>query len=205
MNSERKHHWEKVYETKSPSEVSWTQEKPVTSLDFILSFDLPKSAPIIDVGGGDILLVDNLLNLGYTDITVLDISGKALERAKKRLGKLAEKVDWIESDISQFNPTRSYSIWHDRAAFHFLTSPQEIRAYSLLVENYVAVGLTIGTFSEKGPLKCSGLEIAQYNEKSLTEIFQPKFLLNKTQTVFHTTPFDTQQHFLFCGFTRNSN
>lgn len=116
MNSERKHHWEKVYETKSPSEVSWTQEKPVTSLDFILSFDLPKSAPIIDVGGGDSLLVDNLLNLGYTDITVLDISGKALERAKKRLGKLAEKVDWIESDISQFNPTRSYSIWHDRAA-----------------------------------------------------------------------------------------
>jgi 2-polyprenyl-3-methyl-5-hydroxy-6-metoxy-1,4-benzoquinol methylase len=115
MNSERKKHWEKVYETKSPNEVSWTQKKPVTSLEFIKTFGVSKDAKIIDIGGGDSLLVDYLLELGYTNITVLDISALALEKAKARLGEKAGKVIWIVSDITSFQPTTIYDIWHDRA------------------------------------------------------------------------------------------
>lgn len=202
--SERKKHWETVYTNKTPQEVSWTQEKPSTSLDFIASFGLPKSASIIDIGGGDSLLVDNLLELGYDNITVLDISGKALERAKKRLGEKASKVTWIESDITEFEPTTTYSIWHDRATFHFLTDKKQIASYKNSVAKYVTDAMAIGTFSTDGPLKCSGLEISQYNSDSLWEVFSSEFDLSKSLVEIHTTPFDTEQSFVFCGFKRKS-
>lgn len=126
MNTEEKLHWDNIYSTKTTQEVSWTQEVPKTSLDFIKNFHLPKSASIIDIGGGDSKLVDFLLEEGYTDITVLDISEKALERANVRLGQKATLVQWIVSDITTFKPERQYNAWHDRATFHFLTTSNQI-------------------------------------------------------------------------------
>src|ERR1700730_405368 len=117
-----KNHWDKIYRTKRPEQVSWTEEVPRVSLEFIHNFHLPKTARIIDIGGGDAKLVDFLLNENFQDITVLDISGKALERARQRLGNNAAKVKWIEKDITEFAPDTTFDLWHDRAAFHFLLS-----------------------------------------------------------------------------------
>ena len=167
----KKIHWETVYNTKTPQEVSWTQKYPKTSIEFVKSFKIDSSKPIIDVGGGDSHLVDVLIKEGYTDITVLDISEKALLRAQERLGKKSEKVNWIVCDILDFKPKRNYSIWHDRAAFHFLTEALQIEKYTEKVNRYVSEGLVIGTFSEEGPLKCSGLDISQYNFDKLTANF----------------------------------
>lgn len=202
MENTSKKHWETVYETKSPSEVSWTQQIPKTSLDFIEFFNLPKSAAIIDIGGGDSNLADHLLDLGYENVTVLDISAKAIERAKARLGSLAEKVTWIVSDVTNFEPKMNYAIWHDRAAFHFLTKYSQKEKYLELVNQAVEGHLIIATFSENGPLKCSGLEIQQYSEKSLEEQFAQKFDLVSTKIEDHTTPFDTIQNFLFGIFKK---
>jgi len=138
MDQDRKNHWETVYKTKNPDEVSWTQAKPQISLDFIDSLELNKTAKIIDVGGGDSKLVDFLLDKGFENITVLDISGKAIDRAKKRLGDRAQNVKWIESDITEFEPKETYDVWHDRAAFHFLTEPKQIKTYVDLTQNAVA-------------------------------------------------------------------
>lgn len=196
-----KQHWETVYETKTPDQVSWTQEKPKGSLKFIHDLGLDKDASIIDIGGGDSKLVDFLLADGYSDVTVLDISGKAIERAKNRLGMLADKVTWIESDINDFVPSRSYSIWHDRAAFHFLTSIEEQENYVTLVNSSVTNFLVIGTFSENGPLKCSGLEIQQYSESSMVNQFKGFQKIN-CENENHLTPFDTVQNFIFCSFKK---
>ena len=170
-----KNHWETVYETKQPDEVSWTQENPKTSLDFIRETHLDKTAKIIDIGGGDSKLVDFLLKEGYENITVLDISANALERAKKRLGKKAEKVTWIVSNITEFKPKVSYDIWHDRATFHFLTTNEQIKKYVDLTENWVSNFLILGTFSENGPKKCSGLDIKQYSGLELENQFKIVF------------------------------
>ncbi|MCB9263142.1 MAG: class I SAM-dependent methyltransferase [Flavobacteriales bacterium] len=199
---EIKNHWENVYATKTPEQVSWTQATPQTSLDLIATFQLPKSANIIDVGGGDSHLVDFLLELGYQNITVLDVSGKALERAQKRLGEKAKNVEWIECNILDFTPTKQYDLWHDRAAFHFLTSVEDIEKYVDTVSNFVCNGLCIATFSTEGPLKCSGLSISQYDEKKLCELFDNCFKKVACHTENHTTPFDTKQNFLFCTFQK---
>lgn len=198
----RKQHWETVYKTKTPDQVSWTQATPTTSLDFIHSFPLDKNARIIDVGGGDSKLVDFLLDEGFEHITVLDISATAIEKAKKRLGAEANKVTWIVTDIVHFTPTETYDVWHDRAAFHFLTTPDEINTYFNIVKKCVTGFLIIGTFSENGPKKCSGLDIQQYNEQQLTAVFREPFQSLKCITENHTTPFDTIQHFLFCSFQK---
>lgn len=202
MNSDRKKHWETVYETKGPEQVSWTQELPHTSLEFIRSFGLDKSASIIDVGGGDSKLVDHLLNEGYTNISVLDISAKALEKAKSRLGNRAAQVNWIVSDILDFEPSTSYDIWHDRASFHFLTTEDEIAHYVDLLKKAAADRLVIGTFSEEGPKRCSALDIHQYSEESLSNLLAENFSKISCLTEDHNTPFDTQQNFLFCSFKR---
>lgn len=201
-----KTHWETIYSTKKPQEVSWTQEIPKTSLDFIHSFNLPKNAAIIDIGGGDSKLPDYLLSEGFTNITVLDISEKALERAKIRLGAKADKVKWVVSDILEFKPKEKYDLWHDRAAFHFLTTAEQIEDYLDIASNAINEGKYIitGTFSKEGPLKCSGLEIKQYDEKALTEILNRKFEKIKCITEDHTTPFNTIQNFLFCSFKRKA-
>ena len=196
-----KEHWETVYKNKGPHQVSWTQSKPQDSLDFIGKSKIPKNARIIDIGGGDSRLVDFLLKEGFTNITVLDISGKALEKAKLRLGILAEEVNWIESDILDFKPTQTYDLWHDRAAFHFLTKKEHIQKYLNLCDESAAEHVVLGTFSTKGPLKCSGLEISQYNSNTLSNIFIGfDQIFSKTEN--HITPFDTIQNFLFCLFKK---
>jgi SAM-dependent methyltransferase len=200
MSFTNKNHWENVYETKNPDQVSWTQERPITSLDFIHSFALEKDAKIIDIGGGDSNLVDFLLDEGYENITVLDISEKALEKAKERLGKKAEKIKWIVSDILEFEPTESYDLWHDRAAFHFLTSTEQISKYVEIAEQSIRRFMILGTFSKNGPTKCSGLEISQYDENSMTKQFEKNFKKINCITQDHITPFKTTQNFIFCAF-----
>jgi hypothetical protein len=203
MEGNNKNHWETVYETKQPDEVSWTQENPKTSLDFIRETHLGKTAKIIDIGGGDSKLVDFLLEDGYENITVLDISANALERAKKRLGEKAQKVTWIVSDITEFKPEVSYDIWHDRATFHFLTTAEQILKYIDLTENWVSNFLILGTFSENGPKKCSGLDIKQYSGLELENQFRNRFKKLKCITEDHLTPFETKQNFTFCAFEKS--
>ena len=197
-----KEHWENVYTTKQPNEVSWTQEKPTHSLDLIKKCGFDKRVKIIDVGGGDSNLVDFLLDLGYQNITILDISEKAIERAQQRLGKRAEQVTWIVSDIVEFEPEENYGIWHDRAAFHFLTSENQVEKYLSIVSKSVINNLILGTFSEDGPLKCSGLEISQYTLEKMDAIFGEKFNILESFKDNHRTPFNTTQNFLYCRFAR---
>lgn len=203
-NSEQKNHWENVYQNKQLTEVSWYQPTPKTSLDFIKSANLSKDAAIIDIGGGDSFLTDHLLEAGYTNLTVLDISEKSLNRARTRLGQKAELVTWIVSDITEFKPTSKYDLWHDRAAFHFLTSKDKINEYSALATNSILTDgwLIMGTFSENGPKKCSGLEIRQYGEASMNQAFQASFDRITCITENHPTPFSTTQNFLFCSFRK---
>ena len=205
MKLDRKNHWEKVYETKNPDQVSWTQETPKTSLEFIHSFGLNKTAKIIDIGGGDSKLVDYLLDEGYENVTVLDISAKSLEKAKNRLGEKANKVNWIVSDITEFEPNMMFDVWHDRATFHFLTKTEQIKKYMKTARNSVSGFMTIGTFSKNGPEKCSGLEIKQYNEEELASELKDGFDKIKCVTEDHLTPFNTAQNFLFCSFKRQLN
>lgn len=202
MEINLKAHWEKIYQTKLPQELSWTENKPDTTLKFIKSFDLPKDASIIDIGGGDSKLVDFLLEEGYTDITVLDISEASLERAKKRLGDKGKYVNWIVSDIKSFKPTRKYDLWHDRAVFHFLTSEEEVKSYLSIVKKCAKGFMIIGTFSTSGPDKCSGLPVKQYDDALLTNLFMEGFNKIKCIDVDHITPFQTTQHFTFCSFKR---
>lgn len=202
MNNDKKAHWEHIYDVKTPQEVSWTQEKPETSLNFIQSFSVDKTAKIIDVGGGESKLVDFLLEEGYENVSVLDISANALEKAKKRLGDRAKKVNWIIADITEFEPTEQYDVWHDRAVFHFLTEDNDIKKYQDLVSKAVKGKMVIGTFSTNGPLKCSGLEIKQNDEISLTSTFAADFEKIECFTIDHTTPFDTIQNFIFCSFNK---
>lgn len=201
--AKRKKHWETIFETKGPTDVSWHQETPEPSLSFLKGFDLPKTAKIIDIGAGDSLLVDNLIKLGYRNITVLDISAKALEKAKKRLGKNAERIEWIVSDVTEFQPETRYDFWHDRAAFHFLTVEEEIEKYVSTLRRAVAMNgyVVIGTFSESGPKKCSGLEITQYSESSLAARLGEDFQKLECRTIDHKTPSGAVQNFLFCSFT----
>jgi SAM-dependent methyltransferase len=200
-----KKHWEKVYKTKEPNQVSWTQDVPKTSLDFIHSFGLTKAAKIIDIGGGDSKLVDYLLDEGFENITVLDISAQALDKAKKRLGNKAEKINWVVSDITEYKPKQTFDIWHDRATFHFLTTGEQIAKYMDTARTAVTGFLTIGTFSDNGPEKCSGLQIKQYSEEKLTAELQNGFDKLRCITEDHKTPFDTTQNFLFCSFKKHEN
>ncbi len=203
-NIDRQKHWDTIYQTKELKDVSWYQPIPTSSLDFLSQFNVPKTAKIIDVGGGDSFLVDTMLNLGYSDITVLDISAPSLERVKKRLGERALKVKWIVADAATFKPTEQYDFWHDRAAFHFLTQEDEIENYIDTIHRSITPTgiLVIGTFSEQGPKKCSGIEIKQYSETTMTERLQQFFEKVKCIVVDHKTPFDNIQNFIFCSFKK---
>jgi 2-polyprenyl-3-methyl-5-hydroxy-6-metoxy-1,4-benzoquinol methylase len=199
-----KDHWENLYRTKKPSELSWTEEVPETSLAFIHSFQLPRTARIIDVGGGDSKLAECLLNEGFENITVLDISENSIERSKMKLGKKAEKIKWIVQDITSFRSDIQFDCWHDRATFHFLTSTDEIIKYTSLASQYIRPKgyAVIGTFSENGPEKCSGLPVTQYNRETLRLALLNGFEKLKCITYDHETPFKTKQSFLFCSFIR---
>lgn len=203
---ERKQHWENVFSTKQETEVSWYQTKPATSLDFIQKLNITKDAKIIDIGGGDSYLIDELLEQGFTNLYLLDISAKAIERIKNRLGAKASKVTFIVSDILDFKPDTTFDFWHDRASFHFLTAENQISKYASITALAVADDgkLVIGTFSENGPKKCSGLDITQYNEAALKSVFEKDFDLIESFTEDHKTPFNTIQNFIFCSFKKKS-
>ncbi len=203
----RKEHWEKLYSTKELQEVSWYQSTPQASLDFIAGFNLPKDAAIIDIGGGDSFLTDRLLEAGFTNITVLDISEAAIDRAKQRLGDKAGLVKWIVSDITEFNPTGLYDFWHDRATFHFLTTKEEAERYIDIAAKAISKNgkMLIGTFSESGPEQCSGLPVKQYTEETLVSLISKWFQKVRCIHIDHTTPFNTVQNFLFCSFKKETN
>ena len=192
-----KEHWEDVWTRKKSSEVSWYQQEPKTSLELILLIHPSKDASIIDVGGGDSRLVDKLLQLGFQNITVLDISANALERAKERLGKRAQLIKWIECDVRNFDSDDQYDIWHDRALLHFLTSDEDLKNYVELTKRHVKTGgyLIISTFSTKGPKMCSGLDTKQYSEESMKKLFSNGFNPVKSFEEEHVTPFGKSQIF----------
>ena len=204
METGIKNHWEKVFTTKAYNEVSWFQEYPKTSVEFFELFNLPLDANIIDVGAGDSRFVDVLLEKGYRNIWVLDISGASLERAKSRLGDKAFQVNWVVSNVLDFKPTVKFDFWHDRAAFHFLTSDEKINRYVALTAESISPNgfLVLGTFSESGPTKCSGLEIKQYTETSMSDKFNENFDRVRCVREEHATPFNTMQSFQFCSFRR---
>ncbi len=200
----RKEHWENIYETKKFTEVSWYQPKPEVSLNYISEAGLGKDAAIIDVGGGDSFLVDFLLSNGYTNITVLDISEKALKKAKARLGEKASEVKWVVADAAGFEPKNKFDIWHDRAAFHFLTDEEDITKYLKTLEKAVNSGgyVILGTFSDKGPKKCSGIEITQYSGEEMIKLLSPAFQLVGCENIDHTTPTGSIQNFTFCRWRK---
>ena len=197
-------HWEKIYNNKQLNEVSWYQPTPAVSLQFTEQLNISRQARIIDIGGGDSLLVDHLLLLGYDNITVLDISEAAINRAKLRLGKNADKINWVISDVTEFNAVEQYEFWHDRAAFHFLTTKKQVAAYLAVAQKHIAPSgkMVIGTFSTDGPEKCSGLPVKQYNENNLTGLLRKYFKKIRCITTDHLTPFNTIQNFLFCSFQK---
>ena len=198
MSNAYKNHWENVYNTKKENQVSWFQSTPQKSIDLIKSINLDLKSNIIDVGAGDSRLVDNLISLGFKNITVLDISSKSIEKAKIRLGEKSELINWVESDINDFQSDAKYDLWHDRAAFHFLKSTENIKSYVNLVNKLINNKgyLILATFSKKGPLKCSGLEISQYESKGISELFE-NFNLNHSEIYIHKTPFNTNQEFIY--------
>ena len=197
-------HWQNVYDKKNENEVSWYQKSPKLSLEFVKSLNLSLDAEIIDIGAGESRLVDNLLEMGFVNLSVLDISSKSIEKTKKRLGLKSNLVNWIVSDINNFNPSKKYDLWHDRAAFHFLKDSVEIDNYVKLVKSSLhnQGDLIIATFSENGPLKCSGLEVSRYSENSISDLFNDDFELIKSQKSIHKTPFSTSQEFLFSQFKK---
>ncbi|MCG3164544.1 MAG: hypothetical protein POELPBGB_00298 [Bacteroidia bacterium] len=204
--SDTKQHWENVFATKAETDFSWFQPYPKTSVEFLELFNLPLTANIIDVGGGDSHFIDALLEKGYQNIYLLDISANAIERVKKRLGETANKIHFIHSDVTEFKPEIKFDFWHDRAAFHFLTTETQIEKYVSIAEQAIHPNgyFVLGTFAETGPKKCSGLEIKQYNEASMNARFEKCFERIRCIEETHETPFNTTQQFLFCSFKRKS-
>lgn len=196
-----KEHWEKVYSTKSSDAVSWFQEHAEESLKLIRGTGVPYSAAIIDVGGGASTLVDDLLLNGYTALTVLDLSAAALSAAKLRLGSKADRVQWLEANITNASlPNQGYDVWHDRAVFHFLTTPAERQAYVETVTRAVKPGghVIVATFDENGPTQCSGLPVMRYSADALHAEFGSAFNLLRHEKEEHNTPFGTVQKFIYC-------
>ena len=198
---ESKAHWEKVYQTKAPDAVSWYAPHLDTSLKLIEQASPDKQAAIIDVGGGESTLVDDLLSRGYKNLSVLDISQTAIDVAKRSIGNAQHRVHWYCNDILTAQlPEAQFNVWHDRAVFHFLTTPEQRKAYVRQVLRSVKVGghVIISTFGTEGPEKCSGLDVMRYDPESLHDQFGKSFRLIQSSTELHHTPFDTDQQFLYC-------
>jgi len=196
-----KTHWETVYSSKSTEAVSWFQPHADLSLNLIKATGAGRGAAIIDVGGGASTLVDDLVAEGYADLTVLDLSAAALKAARKRLGAEADRVCWLEADITKAAlPASRYDIWHDRAVFHFLTAPADRAAYVRTVLRAVKPGghVIVATFAEDGPLQCSGLPVMRYRADELHDQFGAAFTLLQHQKEEHHTPFGTVQQFVYC-------
>ncbi len=198
---ESKAHWEKVYQTKAPDAVSWFAPHLETSLKLIEKAAPEKLSKIIDVGGGESTLVDDLLTLGYKNISVLDISQTAIDVAKRRLGNAEKLVQWYCDDIALAKlPDSYFDVWHDRAVFHFLTNPEHRLMYVKQVLRSVKLGghIIVSTFGSEGPEKCSGLDVIRYDADELHDQFGGEFKLIKSSTEIHQTPFGTDQQFLYC-------
>ncbi len=194
-------HWERIYTQKAPDEVSWYRPHLETSLALIAQAAAGHSASIIDVGGGESTLVDDLLARGYTNITVLDVSQTAIDANRKRLGSASERVHWLVTDITKVDlEPLSYDVWHDRAVFHFLTAQRDRVAYVRQVARAVKPGghVIVSAFGPEGPTKCSGLEVVRYDAESLHREFGLRFRLVGSSKELHQTPFGTKQQFLYC-------
>jgi 2-polyprenyl-3-methyl-5-hydroxy-6-metoxy-1,4-benzoquinol methylase len=203
MNYNLKSHWEKIYNEKDEDEVSWFQKETNESIKMIQSAGI-ENPKIIDVGSGRSKLLKNLIEIGYNHLTYLDISESALEKSKEFLGEQSNKVRWISKDVLSFKTDEKFDIWHDRAVFHFLNEENLIRKYIDIVEKNISESghLIIGTFSENGPLKCSGLDVKRYSEKEIEKIFNRSFKLIDSFYYDHLTPFNTTQNFLFSHFIK---
>jgi SAM-dependent methyltransferase len=201
---DRQAHWQSVYATKAEREVSWFQEDPAPSLDLITETGISTDDGIIDVGGGASRLVDGLVQRGFTRVAILDLSAKALEAAKQRLGRGGEAVAWIVADVTTWNPSDTFDLWHDRAAFHFLTDPADRDAYIACLKKAVRPGghVIIATFAPDGPERCSGLPIVRYDPEALAVTLGPTFELVGSRRHDHLTPGGNTQRFQFSRFLR---
>lgn len=193
-----KSHWENIYSTKADNEVSWYQEEPKTSLELINKYAVQNSANVLDVGGGNSNVVIRLHEQGFSNLNVLDISGKALQRTQQKLGDKSGYINWIESSVLEASP-KDIDVWHDRAVFHFLTKAEDIQRYIEVLKNALTPSgiFILATFSTSGPLKCSGLEITQYDMDKIHQTFGEHFEVLEHFEEAHTTPFDTEQAFQF--------
>jgi SAM-dependent methyltransferase len=201
---DNKTHWENAWRTKKAKETSWYQAVPTISLSMIRNSGLEHDAAVIDVGGGASLLVDHLLSDGYRDLTVLDISAAAIAQARARLGEHADRVKWVTSDITCFKPTRAFGLWHDRAAFHFLTDPADRERYVDVLYRSLAPGgqAIIASFAPGGPRRCSGLDIVQYDAQGLQAVLGEGMVLLEQEEEHHLTPAGAEQKFGFYRFGR---
>jgi SAM-dependent methyltransferase len=200
----RQAHWENVYQTKGERDVSWFQETPEISLDLIRATGAGTAASIIDIGGGASRLADALLDDGYRSLTVLDLSDKALATSRARLGARAGQVTWLVADVTNWQPTGTFDVWHDRAAFHFLTEPQDRLAYGECVRKAVRPGghVIIGTFAPDGPERCSGLPVVRHDHTTIAEVLGSWFKLAESRRHEHKTPGGAIQRFQFSRFRR---
>lgn len=195
----RNAHWNHVYQTREPGDVSWYQHRPDLSLALIAASGVSKDAGVIDVGGGASVLVDCLLDDGYTHLAVLDVSGAALNHSRSRLGARAGTVEWFEADVTSFEPPHRFGLWHDRAVFHFLTGADDRRGYVATLHRTLQPGGTvvISTFALDGPAKCSGLDVVRYDEQAISAELGPEFQLQEVRRETHVTPWQSEQRFIY--------
>lgn len=198
----RQEHWNNVYQTKDSSDVSWFQRRPDVSLALIAAAGTPKTQGVIDVGGGASVLVDCLLDEGYTPLGVLDLSAEALNHARSRLGGRADSIAWFVADVTSFNPPHRFGLWHDRAVFHFLTDPLDRRAYLATLRKSLQPGgaVVLSTFATDGPPKCSGLDVMRYDEVTMRAELGVEFQLQETRRETHITPWESEQRFIYFRF-----
>lgn len=203
----RQAHWDRVYEDRTATDVSWYEREPIASLVLIRTSGIRKSDPIIDVGGGASYLVDKLLHLGFQDLSVLDISSAVLRTLGSRLGARASSVALLPADVTTFVPARRYGLWHDRAVFHFLTDLEDRRAYVCTLKAALkpAGQVIIATFGPQGPQKCSGLAAARYDAEALSAELGDEFSLLESSLHEHLTPTGTPQQFLYCRFSHRED
>ena len=204
MNNDLKNHWENIYSNKDENEVSWFQTVPKTSHQLIKKLNLESNDNIIDIGSGRSRILKILIDEGFNNLSYLDISKEACKKSKIALGDDKSKVNWNVENVLNFESKIKYKLWHDRAVFHFFTDKKDIEKYKeVAIKNISAGGyLVLGTFSINGPKKCSGLDVSQYSEQSLNQIFKSDFNLLESFYIDHQTPFDTTQNFLFCIFKK---
>jgi ubiquinone/menaquinone biosynthesis C-methylase UbiE len=202
----RKQHWERVYKKNKPDKLGWYQDHPEMSLKLVTATGVGVDGNIIDVGGGTSKLAGKLLDQGYKRLTVLDISGSSIERTKLQHGEKSKQITWIEADVTNFNFTESFDIWHDRAVFHFLTNANDRQRYVDSLNHALKPGghLIISTFGLKGPPKCSGLNIVRYSAETLHKEFGDNFVMIETFDEVHDTPSKDQQNFIYCRFTKRT-